>query len=123
MKRHRLHALAATIAALLLVSACGDSTAPVTPGAREDTTSTDSMPTQADPPLTDSDLLAFARPDSTWTWWEHSDSLLERAGASPHGDRIRVRYNATAPGSGSSTPTATWPTRWPTTTARATTAT
>lgn len=46
--------------------------------------------------LTDADIRRLAELDSTWTWWEFSDSLLVRAGNSPHSDRIRVRYNAHA---------------------------
>jgi len=47
-------------------------------------------------PLTDGDVLAKASYDSTWTWWEHTDTLLERASGSPHTSRIRVRYNTLA---------------------------
>ena len=95
MTRYPLQTLAATTVAVLLLGACGDSTAP-NPGTLEDSTSTDSMPTRSDPALTDADLRALAQLDASWTWWEHTDSLLARAGSSPHGDRIRVRYNAVA---------------------------
>jgi hypothetical protein len=83
----------ACLAVLLSIAAgCGDATSPPPEGGGNpmppDTTSMNA--------LTDADIRALAEPDSTWTWWEFSDSLLDRAGNSPHVDRIRVRYNASA---------------------------
>lgn len=84
------------LAVLALAGACGDSTAPATERMPRDTTPSDSMATDGVVALTDADIVAWAGYDSTWTWWEFSDSLLDRTGNSPHADRIRVRYNAAA---------------------------
>lgn len=94
-------ALAVVAAALALASVaagCGDgSTSPDLSGAppmQGDTMPADSM--ASNQALTDEDVLALAQGDSTWTWWKFSDVLLDRAGNSPHGEKIRVRYNTQA---------------------------
>ncbi len=84
------------LAGVALTMACGDTTSPGSPDVPDDTTRTDTMAMNSSLALTDADILTLSQFDSTWTWWEFSDSLLDRMGNSPHGDRIRVRYNPAA---------------------------
>lgn len=95
-RRFRQCACLAPAAAILAVAlaACGDNaTEPGETAMRNDTMPADTMSTRG---LTDNDVFRMAQGDSTWTWWKFSDAYLQRAGDSPHGDRIRVRYNTQA---------------------------
>ena len=77
----------ASAALLALRLGCGDGTSPGGNGG--------GTPLPPDT-VRDADMLDAAQLDSTWSWWERSDSLLDRAGESPHSERIRVRYNVRA---------------------------
>lgn len=92
--RHRARLAAAAASLAIALAACGDNaTDPGENTMQDDTMTADTMPDRG---LTDSDVFRLAQGDSSWTWWMFSDAYLHRAGDSPHGERIRVRYNPAA---------------------------